>query len=88
MATAQNDLYKVLEQGCSLMDEILDLSHKLVIDVKAEHYWTVYSLETIAQLKNITRNLARMLETDLKETARDPQIIGAYGAALVAKDKA
>jgi len=62
MATAQNDLYKVLEQGCSLMDEILDLSHKLVIDVKAEHYWTVYSLETIAQLKNITRNLARMLE--------------------------
>ncbi|MBN2081890.1 hypothetical protein JW859_06730 [bacterium] len=71
MATAQNDLYKVLAQGNSLMDEVLDLSHKLVVDVKAEHYWTVYSLETLAQLKNITRNLARMLE-DTKDAWGKP----------------
>jgi len=62
MTAAQLDLARLMEQCLALIDEILDLSSKLVLEVKAEHYWTTFSLETQSQLKNITRNLAKMLD--------------------------
>lgn len=61
MAAAQLDLAQLMEQCFSLIDEILDLSRKLVLEVKAEHYWTTFSLDTQSQLMNISRNLAKML---------------------------
>lgn len=62
MAKAEIDLAQLLEQDLSLINEILELSSKLVLEVKAEHYWTTFSLETQSQLKNIIRNLAKLLE--------------------------
>jgi hypothetical protein len=62
MAKADIDLAQLLEQNLSLINEILELSSKLVLEVKAEHYWTTFSLETQSQLMNIARNLAKLLD--------------------------
>lgn len=62
MSAAQLDLARLLEQSLTLVDEILELSRKLVLEVKAEHYWTRYSLDAMSQLRNISRNLAKMLD--------------------------
>lgn len=56
------DLKTILAQACALMQEILELGNKLVIEVEAEHYWTTYSLDSLAQLKSITHNMAKRLE--------------------------
>ena len=57
------DLKTILAQACALMQEALELSNKLVMEVEAEHYWTTYSLDSLSQLKSITHNLAKRLET-------------------------
>jgi len=65
-----------MEQCLSLIDEILDLSSKLVLEVKAEHYWTTFSLETQSQLKNITRNLAKMLDMTRPNWGKGEELFG------------
>jgi predicted CoA-substrate-specific enzyme activase len=42
----------------------------------------------VAKNIGVVKNLAEMLETEIKEMPEDPQIIGALGAALIAKEKA
>lgn len=56
------DLKMILAQDCALMQEILELSNRLVMEVEAEHYWTTYSLDSLGQLKGITRNMAARLK--------------------------
>jgi len=62
MAEAGVDLKSVLEQDRLLIDELLAVSHKLVIEVKAAYYWTKFSLETYNQLQNIGNNLEHLLK--------------------------
>jgi hypothetical protein len=62
MSPAEVDLKTLIEQSRSLVSDILDTSHKLVIEVEAAHYWTTYSLDVYAQLSNITANLLKLLE--------------------------
>ncbi len=56
------DLKTILAQACALMQELLELSNKLLMEVEAEHYWMTYSLDSLTQLKSITHNVAKRLE--------------------------
>jgi hypothetical protein len=62
MNPAEVDLKTLVTQSRSLINDILDTSHKLVVEVEAAHYWTTYSLDIYSQLSNITANLLRLLE--------------------------
>jgi hypothetical protein len=70
------DLKTILAQACALMQEILELSKKLVLEVRAEHYWTTYSLDSLEQLKSITHNLAKRLETTESQWGEPKALFG------------
>lgn len=61
MAEAENDLKFYLGKACELTREILTESEKLVLDVKAENYWSVYSMDTFRQLAQIQSNIRSQL---------------------------
>jgi len=63
MAGADIDIKSLLEQDRLMVLELIDTARKLVLDVKAAHYWTAYSLEVLGSLRNIGGNLARLLDT-------------------------
>ena len=66
MAEAEFDLKHLLEQDRLMVLDLLESSRKLILDIKAEHYWTVQALEAYGQLSSIGGNLSKLLEA-LKE---------------------
>ena len=55
------DLRGYLEQGRAQVIELVDTMSKLVLEVKASHYWTVHGLETISSLQSIGANIEKLL---------------------------
>lgn len=55
------DLRAYLEQGRVQAHELLDTMAKLVLEVKASHYWTVHGLETLSSLSSIGANIEKLL---------------------------
>lgn len=55
------DLRGYLEQGRAQAQELLDTMSKLVLEVKASHYWTVHGLEALSSLSSIGGNIEKLL---------------------------
>jgi hypothetical protein len=56
------DLRNLLEQDRLQVMDLLDVSRKLILDVRASHFWTLQGLETCQQLASIGTNLNKMLD--------------------------
>jgi hypothetical protein len=61
MAQEGMDLRSILEQDRLAVLDLLEQSRKLVVDVRASHYWTLYSMENFTTLEHIGGNLRKML---------------------------
>jgi hypothetical protein len=56
------DLRGLLEQDRQAVLEVLELARKLVLEVRASHYWSEHTVEYFKQLEHIGGNITRLLE--------------------------
>src|SRR5687767_3777735 len=56
------DLRGLLEQDRGAVLDFLELARKLVLEVRASHYWSEHSVEYFKQLEHIGENMTKMLE--------------------------
>ncbi len=90
---AESEIISHVNEGADPADVMAGVNHsvasRLVTQARRVGFkGDVLITGGVAKNVAVVNNLSRMLETNLKQTSLDPQIIGAYGAALVAKDKA
>jgi len=56
------DLRGLLEQDRAAVLELLELARKLVLEVRASHYWSEHTVEHFNQLEHIGGNMTKLLE--------------------------
>ena len=76
MPAAEMDLRTLLDQDRRMMLDLLEQSSKLVLEISATHYWTVYYIQVFGQLNNITANLSRLIESCQPNFAEGPPMFG------------